>query len=324
MAWDNVQPNMGRYGALWVAPQTAFGTPATVPTHALRVRSYMPPLQQFIRTTDEYADKSMEQKFERIQGSQIDNRSVTIELTPRDLALLLTSTLGESVVPGGATTGTITPKTGDFAVYAPGVPLTVWQLHPGGNIVASDVQIMGIQIDIPPRGNVTATLTLGVTKIGDLGSVPTAPTISQEVLQYRHFYAKYDGVTLKPEGGQINLTFPMSVVDAAQGLLADDRALNPLGWERSGPRVARIQFTTAGTPAALRTGYGVTDPANLKPAEAGFKLPSPSTKQIAVKLTTGQVKGHDPSNGLDRFTTQHAIEAVSLDGLPPFTVDIPA
>lgn len=316
--WDNVTPNMGRYGALWVAVQTAFGAPAAAPTHALRVRSFMPPLVQFTRSADEYADKSMENKFERVQGVMIDNRSVTVELTMRDYKMLLAACLGDAV------TGTITPKSGDFAVYAPGAPLTVWQLHPGGNVVASDVQITSLQVDIPTRGNVTATIGLGVTKIADLVTVPAAPTIAQDVLQFRHFYAKYDGAEVKPESGQINLTFPMSVVDAAQGLLASDAALNPLGWERSGPRVARIQITTAGTPAALRAGYAVKDTADLKTAEAGFLIPGTTPKQLAVKLNPAQVKGHDPSNGLDRFTVQHAIEGISLDGLPPFTVDIPA
>lgn len=316
--WGNVTPNMGRFGAVWIAVQTAFGTAATAPTHALRVRTYMPPLKQFVRTTDEYADRSMEQKADRIQGVMLDNRSITVELTMRDLTMLMQAALGDAV------TGTITPKTGDFAVYAPGAPLTIWQLHPGGNTVSSDVQITGLTIDAPSRANVTATINLGVTRVDDLAVIPTAPTISNEVLQFKHLYAKYDGADLFPESGQISLTTPMSVVDAARGLLADDRTLNPLGWERSGPRVAAAQFTTAGTPAALRAGYQVTDTADLKTAEIGFKLPGVSGKQFALILNPAQVKGHDPSNGLDRFTVQHRIEGVSLDGLPPFTVTVPA
>lgn len=318
MTWENVDPNMGRYGAIWIAPQTEFGTPAAAPTLALRPRQFMPPLRQFIRTTDEYADKSMEQKMERVQGVQVDNRSITVELTMRDYKALLQMALGDAV------TGTITPKTGDFAVYSPGVPLTVWQLHPGGDVIASDVQITSLVADIPARGNVTATIGLGVTQLADLDTRPAAPTVGQDQLMFRHWYVKYDGVEMKPESGQISLTFPMSVVDAAQGLLGDDRTLNPLGWERSGPRVARVQFTTAGTPAALRDGYAVTDAADLKTAEVGFLIPGATPKKLALKLNPAQVKGHDPSNGLDRFTVQHAIEGVSLDGLPPFTVDLPA
>lgn len=318
MTWANTQPNMGRFGAIYVAVQTAFGTPATTPTHALRVRSFMPPLRQFIRTADEYADRSMEQKFERIQGNQIDNRSITIEATMRDLALLYQAALGE------ATTGTLTPKTGDYAVYAPGQPLTIWQLHPGGNTIASDVQVSGIQVDVPARANVTAQINLGVTNVADLTTLPAAPTVSQEVLTYSHFYGRYNGVDIKPEsGGQINLTIPLSVVDASQGLLGDDRALNPLGWERSGPRVARIQFATAGTPAALRAGYEVTNPADLKTAEAGFLLRGAGGKKLALLLNPAQVKGHDPSTGTDRFTVTHGIEGVSLDGLPPFSMLLP-
>lgn len=317
--WQNVDPNMGRYGGIWIAAQTAFGTPATAPTHALRVRSYMAPLRQFVRTTDEYADRSMEQKFDRIQGVMLDNRSITVELTMRDLTMLMQAALGDAV------TGTITPKTGDFAVYAPGVPLTIWQLHPGGNTVSSDVQITGLTIDVASRANVTATINLGVTRVEDLTVIPTAPTVNNsEVLQFRHFYAKYDNVDMAPESGQISLTTPMSVVDAARGLLADDRTLNPLGWERSGPRVAGVQFTTAGTPGALRAGYQIMDTTDLKTAEAGFKLPGVSGKKFSLILNPAQVKGHDPSNGLDRFTTQHRIEGVSLDGLPPFTVSVPA
>ncbi|MFC3834795.1 MULTISPECIES: hypothetical protein [Deinococcus] len=318
MPWENIDANMGRYGALWVAVQTAFGTPAAAPTHALRVRTFLPPTKQYTRTADEYADKSMESKFERVQGLALDTRSLTIEATVRDLALLYQAALGDAV------TGTLTPKTGDFAVYAPGVPLTIWQPHPGGHTIAKDVQITSLELTVAARANVTAQIGLGITSVDDLGTLPAAPTISQEVLQFRHFWVKYDGAVMKPESGTVRLTVPMSAVDAAQGLLADDRALAPLGWERSGPRVARIEFATAGTPAALRTGYGVTDPANLKTAEAGFTLPGATPKVLSLKLNPAQVKGHDPSNGLDRFTVSHAIEGVSVDGLPPFSVTIPA
>lgn len=318
MAWQNVDPNMGRYGALWIAVQTAFGAPAAAPTHGLRVRSFMPPTNQYNRSADEYADKSMESKFERIQGAALDNRTVTIEATLRDLSVLFPAMLGD------VTTGTLTPKTGDFAVYAPGVPLTVWQPHPGGNTVASDVQITSIELTIGARANVTAQIGLGVTNTSDPGVLPAAPTLAQDVLQFRHFFVKYDGVTLNPESGTIRVTAPMSAVDAARGQLADNRALYPLGWERSGPRVARVEFPTAGTPAALKAGYEATQTSDLKTAEAGFLVPGATPKTLSLVLNPAQVKGHDPSNGLDRFTVTHAIEGVSLDGLPPFTLKIPS
>ncbi|WP_412029075.1 hypothetical protein [Deinococcus yunweiensis] len=45
---------------------------------------------------------------------------------------------------------------------------------------------------------------------------------------------------------------------------------------------------------------------------------------LSLKLNHPQVKGHDPSLGLDRFAVSHAIKGGSVDDLPPFSVTIPA
>ncbi len=310
--WET-RPGLGRFGALMLAPQTAVGTPAEIPTHTLKATAFMPPLEQLIRTKDEGANGSIRNRRSRVQGVQAEGRQVTVEMTLAALADLMKAV-------GPAASNVVTPANANFAPLAPGVPFTVWQLHPTGDRVAEDVQIGAVALTVNARGNVTAQITLNVVSTKVLTGSAPVPTTPSDQLQFKHWWLKVNTVLYKPETGSISLQIPMAVVDGANGT-QPALANYPIGWERSDSPMLMVGFTLPALVTALRDAY---EQNTLVTIETGFTLPGGTPKTIKWDITTAEVGSVNVPSGMDRIQVPYEATGVSEDTLAEFTITLPA
>lgn len=310
--WET-RPGLGRFGAILIAPQTAVGTPATLPTHTLKATTFMPPLEQLIRTKDDAANGSIRNRRSRVQGVSAEGRQVTVEMTLAALAELMKAV-------GPVTTGTVTPANANFDVLAPGVPFTVWQLHPTGDRVASDVQIGAVNLSVNARTNVTAQVTFNVTSSQVLTGTPPVPVLPADQLQYKHWWLKVGATTYTPETGGVNLQIPMASVDGARGstpLLAN----YPIGWERNDSPMLTVSFSLPALVTALRDAY---EQNTLVAIETGFTLPGATPKTLKWVISSAEIGSVTVPGGMDRIVVPYEATGVSEDTLPEFTIALPA
>ncbi|MFB9991223.1 hypothetical protein ACFFLM_04400 [Deinococcus oregonensis] len=310
--WET-RPGLGRYGAILIAAQTAVGSVASAPTHTLKATQFMAPLEQLIRTKDEGANGSVRNRRSRVQGVVSDGRQVTVEMTLSALAELMKAF-------GPVTTNVVTPSNSNFGALAPGVPFTVWQLHPTGDRIASDVQIGAVVLTVGARANVTAQITFNITTTAALTGTAPIPVNPIDQLQFKHFWLKIGATTYKPETGTVNLTVPMSVVDGANGT-DPTKADYPIGWERSDSAMLMFGFTLSELVPALRTAY---EQNTLLAIEAGFTLPGTTPKTIKWTIATAEIGSVNVSQGTDRITVPYEATGVSDDTLAEFTITLPA
>lgn len=310
--WET-RPGLGRYGAIMFALQTAVGTPAAAPTHTLKATQFMPPLETLIRTKDEGSIGTIRNRRSRVQGVQADTRTVTVELTLSALKELLK-------VLGPVATNAITPADTNFDNLAPGVPVTIWQLHPTGDRVAQDVQIGGIQITNNARTNVTAQISFMVTSSQPLATPPALPVTPDDQLQFKHWWLKVDDVLYKPEQGGLNIQVPMAVVDGANGTNAA-LANYPIGWERTDSPTITTTFSLPALVTALRTAY---EQNTLVKIETGYTLPGGTPKTIAFTVDTAEVNSVNVPAGMDRIVVPYEAVGVSEDTLAEYSIALPA
>lgn len=310
--WET-RPGLGRFGALLIAPQTAVGSPATLPTHTLKATQFMPALEVLNKTKDDGANGSIRNRRSRVQGVQAEGRQVTVEMTMAALAELMKAI-------GPVATNVVTPANANFAPLAPGVPFTVWQLHPTGDRIAEDVQIGAVALTINARGNVTAQLTLNVVTSKVLTGAAPVPATPADQLQYKHWWLKVNTVLYTPESGSINLQIPMAVVDGANGTVPA-LANYPIGWERSESPMLMVGFTLPALITALRDAY---EQNTLVAIETGFTLPGTTPKTIKWNITTAEVGSINVPTGMDRITVPYEATGVSEDTLAEFSVTLPA
>lgn len=311
--WET-RPGLGRYGVIMMAPQTAVGQPAAAPTIVLKATSFMPPLERLIKTKDNGANGSIRNRRSRVQGVQADGRQISCEMTLDALAELC-----KSVGPEAA--GIITPSGNNFDVLAPGIPWTVWQLHPTGDRVAADVQMGGIALSVSGRQNVTANLTLNTTTTQALTTPVPPAVLPDDQLQFKHWWLKVNDVLYKPEQGAVNLTIPMAVVDGADGTHAN-AANYPQGWERNDSTTLGVDFTLPALVQALRDAY---EQNGLVKVETGFTIPAFGTaaeKTISFLIKTAEVESVEVPTGMDRIQVPYKAIGVSEDTLSEFVIDI--
>ncbi|WP_380053934.1 hypothetical protein [Deinococcus multiflagellatus] len=295
------------------ALQTAVGSAAAAPTHTLKATQFMPPLEQLIRTKDEGSNGTIRNRRSRVQGVQADARTVTVELTMAALKELLK-------VLGPVATNVITPSDMNFDNLAPGIPLTIWQLHPTGDRVAQDVQVGSIQISVNSRANVTAQISFMVTSSQKLVAAVTAPVTPDDQLQFKHWWLKINDVLYKPETGGVNIQIPMQVVDGANGTnaaLAD----YPVGWERTDSPTITTTFSLPVLVTALRDAY---EQNTLVKVESGFTLPGATPKTLKFTVDTAEVNSVNVPSGMERVVVPYEAVGVSEDTLAEYEIALPA
>lgn len=113
------QPNLGRYGAVGFAVQTAVGTPAN-PTVWLRPTGFANPEITVTRTRDNYANRSIFQQQERPQGRRWDGRAIPFEAELSSLRELMKV----FNTPVAGTGQTVTVGAGGAAAAATSLPVT--------------------------------------------------------------------------------------------------------------------------------------------------------------------------------------------------------
>ncbi|MVN88639.1 hypothetical protein GO986_18035 [Deinococcus sp. HMF7620] len=302
-----------------IALQTAVGTAATTPTHTLKATQYMPPLEQLLRTKDAGTIGSIRNRRSRVQGVQADARTITVEMTMSALSELLK-------VLGPVATSVITPSDTNWEALAPGIPLTVWQLHPTGDRVAKDVQIGSIQLTVGARANVTAQISFMVTSSQALGTAPALPVTPNDQLQYKHFWLKVNDVLYKPELGGVNIQVPMAVVDGANGTVngasgTAAQANYPIGWERTDSPTITTTFSLPALVTALRDAY---EQNTLVKVESGFTLPGGTPKTLKFTVNTAEVNSVNVPAGTDRIVVPYEAVGVSEDTLAEYSITLPA
>lgn len=313
--WET-RPGLGRYGVIMLAPQAAVGQPAAAPTLVLHATAFMPPLERLIKTKDNGANGSIRNRRSRVQGVQADGRQISVEMTLGALAALCGSI-------GPSSAGTIVPSGNNFDVLAPGIPWTVWQLHPTGDRIAQDVQIGAIGLTMGGRQTVTASITLNTTTTQPLTGLPPVGALPGDMLQFKHWWLKVNDVLYKPEQGALTLTIPMAVVDGADGTHAN-AANYPQGWERSDSTTLGVDFTLPALVTPLRDAY---EQNGLVKVETGFTLPATGggTEQtISFLIKTAEVDSVDVPTGMDRIQVPYKTIGVSEDTLAEFNIKVPA
>lgn len=309
-------PNLGRFGALMLAPQTALGTALTdaqftAAAFGLRVTQFAGPLVTVTRTRDDFADGSIFQQQERTQGRRFDGRTVAFDADMGSVSKILEAMFGAPAA------GKITPANGNFAENAPGTPMQFRQKYPGSNVKGKDAQLAGLTLTVPNRANVTGQLTLNGVSVEDDPAALTAVIPVTNQLQFKHWYVRYGGTLYKPEAGSLTITVPMEAVDGANGTVPAD-ADYIFGWEVSGPLTFQAQITLAGVPAVFRDAYRN---GTLAPFVFGFQVGALTFEAL---FKNAEVNMLDVPTGLGRVATPITLTAATVDGTAPVEFTVPA
>lgn len=300
-------PYLGKFGAIGLAPQTAVGTPATIPTLWLNTTGFMPPTPTLNYSTDATADGSLDASDDRLQGVTLDARQFSFNPSMADLPLLLTWMLGTAAT--GATA--ITRRSDNWAPLAPGVPVTIWQLHPTGHTIIQDAQLSQLQLTVGTRATTVAQLSVmgsprPFTIPGPQASSFVPNPASADIIQFLHWWVSYAGNTLRPSTGTITIGQPMEVEDGARGL-DPTNALYAIGVERGGGIEFMLDFTTGQADNAyLASLFNAYSGGVNAQAKTGFKI---GTKEIEFTVGKGKVKTAQPGTDLGRIQVQYQIRA---------------
>lgn len=322
-----VTPNLGRYGSVGMGKQSAVGTKIP-PTHFFRYNGGSPLVPTIVRTRDDYASGTLQQRPERVQGRKFEGKTLNFELDHAGLKFLFEVLCANSFAAGAQPTDphTLTLIERNYDQNMPLHPVTVEAKTPVAPTRVTDVQLHKLDLTMNTRANFTGQVTM--SGLGTEDMTDAAPAVlPNDVYQFRDHCLKLGAQTYAPEASTLSLDIPVQLIDAARGCNVAEHN-DGVGFERNGVIALSGQFNVAGCPpellAAYRSGLKGENPVTLALEWTLVKYDPANTanvlRLIKVIVPHAEINMVEPPLNMERIVTPVSWTAVS-HGAPAFSIE---